>query len=135
MKIALPVCGNRVATVFDAADELLMVESGPDAESEQTRMRWHADSAIARIAQLKESGVQILICGALSRPLEHILSAAGIRVIPFIRGTDNEILNAFRNGTLTERQFYLPGCAPCAGRGRQGRYRGGGCRQKGWGKA
>jgi predicted Fe-Mo cluster-binding NifX family protein len=135
MKIALPLCGNRLSTVFDAADELLIVETRPGAEEEHSRMHWGADSAIARIAQLRESGVQILICGALSGPLECMLSAAGIRVIPFVRGTDSEILDAFRSGTLKERQFYLPGCAPCTGRVRRGRYRGGGCGQKGWGKS
>ena len=125
MKVAIPVCGNRVSTVFDAADELLMVETGPGVAPEQSRTQWKADTVISRAAHIRESGVQVLICGALSGSVARMLNAAGIRVIPFIRGTVDEVLDAFSNGTLSGRHFFLPGCAPCEGQGRRRRLRGG----------
>jgi predicted Fe-Mo cluster-binding NifX family protein len=125
MKIAIPVCGNRVSTVFDAADELLIIETGPGVVPEQLRACWKNETLIARTAQIRESGVQVLICGALSRSVSRMLNAAGIRVIPFIRGTVDEILEAFRNGTLSGRHFFLPGCMPCGGQERRWRLRGG----------
>ncbi len=125
MKIAMPVCGNRLSTVFDTADELLMLETGPGVAPEQSRARWKEDTVIARTAQIKESGVQVLICGALSGSVARMLNAAGVRVIPFIRGTVDEVLEAFCNGTLSGKHFFLPGCTPCEGQGRRRRLRGG----------
>ncbi|MFH1079173.1 MAG: NifB/NifX family molybdenum-iron cluster-binding protein [Pseudomonadota bacterium] len=128
MKIAMPVCGNRLSTVFDAADELLMVETGPGVAPEQSRVRWKEDTLIARTTHIRESGVQVLICGALSGSVARMLNAAGIRVIPFIRGTVDEVLEAFCKGTLRGRHFFLPGCTPCEGQGRQRRRLRGGCK-------
>jgi predicted Fe-Mo cluster-binding NifX family protein len=128
MKIAIPVCGNRLSTVFDAADELLTVETGPGVAPEQSRSRWKEDTVIARTAHIRESGVQVLICGALSGSVARMLNAAGIRVIPFLRGTVDEVLDAFCNGTLSGRHFFLPGCTPCEGQGRQRRRLRGGCK-------
>jgi predicted Fe-Mo cluster-binding NifX family protein len=135
MKVAIPVCGNRVSTVFDAADELLMIETVSGELPEQSRERWKADTPMARIVQIREAGVQVLICGALSGSVERMLNAAGIRVIPFIRGTDGEVFDAFCNGTLSGRRFFLPGCArPCEGQGRQRRRMRGDCKRGGSGK-
>ena len=131
MKIAMPVCGNRISTVFDAADEILMVETGPGVAPEQSRASWKEDTLIARTAQIREAGVQVLICGALSGTVDRMLNAAGIRVIPFIRGTANEVLDAFCNGTLNRKHFFLPGCIPCEGHGRQRRRLRGGCKRGG----
>jgi predicted Fe-Mo cluster-binding NifX family protein len=136
MKIALPVCDNRVSTVFDAADELLLVETGPGGALEQTRVRWKEDAQIARMAQIRESGVRVLICGAMSGSMERMLNAAGIRVIPFIRGTTDEILDAFCNGTLSGGHFFLPGCAPCQGQGnRRRQHLRAGCKWRGRNKS
>ena len=130
MKIAMPVCGNRLSTVFDAADELLMIETVPGVTSEQSRAHWKEDNVIARTAYIRESGVQVLICGAMSRSVARMLNVAGIRVIPFIRGTVDEVLEAFCNGTLSGRHFFLPGCTPCEWQGRRRLLRGG-CKRGG----
>ncbi len=121
MKIAMPVCGNRVSTVFDAADELLIIDNTTGASPELSRIHWSDDTLIARTTQIRELGVQVLICGALSDTVERMLNAAGVQVIPFIRGTADEVFEAFRNGRLQEKRFYLPGCIPCEGQEQQRR--------------
>jgi predicted Fe-Mo cluster-binding NifX family protein len=113
MKIAIPVCGNRVSTVFDTADELLMIETRTGVAPEQSRAFWREDTLIDRTARIRELGVQVLICGALSGAVSRMLEAAGVRVIPFIRGTVDEVFDAFCNGKLKGSHFFLPGCAPC----------------------
>lgn len=123
MKIAIPVCGNRVSTVFDAADELLMIDNTPGDSPDLSRAHWREDTMIARTTQIRELGVQVLICGALSGAVECMLNAAGVQVIPFIRGTVDEVFDAFCNGNLRGRRFFLPGCAPCEGQGQQRRRR------------
>lgn len=133
MKIAIPVCGERVSTVFDAADELLTIEIRSGVAPEPSRTAWRDDSLIDRTAMIRESGVKLLICGALSKAAERMLEAAGIQVISFIRGTVDEVFEAYCSGHLKESHYFLPGCAPCEGQGRQRRRRGG-CKNGGYEK-
>ena len=123
MKIAISVCGNRVSTVFDAADELLMIDNTPGVSPEPSRAFWKENSLIGKTTQIRELGVQVLICGALSGAVARMLEAAGVQVIPFIRGTVDEVFDAFCNGKLKGSHFFLPGCAPCEGQGPQRRRR------------
>jgi predicted Fe-Mo cluster-binding NifX family protein len=134
MKIALTVCGNRVSTVFDSADELLMIENNPGVAPVQSRTSWKEDTLIARTARIKELGAQVLICGALSGVVKRMLEAAGIRVISFVRGTVDEVFEAFCSGNLSSERFFLPGCAPCDGQGEQRRRHRGHCKTGGKGR-
>lgn len=52
----------------------------------------------------------MLVCGAISWPLEALVAASGIRVIPLICGDVEEVVQALRNGTLDDEQFAMPGC-------------------------
>jgi predicted Fe-Mo cluster-binding NifX family protein len=71
--------------------------------------------------------IAVLICGAISRQQEAAISAAGIKVHPFVRGPVQEIITAYESGRLHTAAFALPGC-----RGRRmGAGRGPGrCRRK-----
>jgi len=71
----------------------------------------------------------VLLCGALSRPLDRMLTAAGIEIIPFLRGRADDVLNAYFAGRLLEPGFMLPGC-----RQGQGFGRGMGRRKHGYGR-
>ncbi len=135
MRIAIPVSGNRVSTVFDAADELLLVETGLQNVQQRSRTAWVGENAIGRTARIREMGVQVLICGAMSGAVERMLEAAGVRVISFVRGTVDEVLEAFCSGQIGERRFFMPGCAPCEGWGQQRRRRRGPCKAGGSEKA
>jgi predicted Fe-Mo cluster-binding NifX family protein len=111
MKIAMPVCENRVSTVFDAADELLLIETGPGDAQKRSRAAWKEETPMGRTTRIRELGVQVLICGALSGAAARMMEAAGIWVIPFVRGTVDEVLGAFFSENLTGKRFFLPGCA------------------------
>jgi predicted Fe-Mo cluster-binding NifX family protein len=74
---------------------------------------------VARAKRVAALGIQVLICGAISQPLEAMLAAAGVRVIPNTCGPVEDVLGAFLSGRLTEQAFLMPGCC-----GRR-RFRGG----------
>jgi len=122
MKIAIPVCGDRVSTVLDAADELLIIEDGARGARIQTRASWKENNPIGRILQLRDLDIDVLICGAVVRPMARMLETAGIRVIAYVRGTADEVFEAFHNGNLDNRRFFLPGCAPCERGSARGRH-------------
>lgn len=112
MKIAIPVCNDRISTVFEAAEELLVVDNEPGTNTKRFRAACLQKSMISRTTQLKILGVDVLICGALTRPVKHRIEATGIRVISFMRGNVDEVLDAFSKGELADRRYILPGCRP-----------------------
>lgn len=127
MKIALSVWKDCISTVFDAADQLLVVEKDGDGGFKRSTIRLNATDSPARAMQLKQMGINVLICGAISRPQEAAISASGIMIHPFVRGPVQEIIAAYESGQLHTAAFALPGCRGRgfgAGRGKQ---RGKGC--------
>jgi len=127
MKIAIPVWNGLVSSVFDFAHQLLVVDVEGRTERGRSEISLGQESMPQRIAKLVDSSVDVLICGAISRPLASMLMASNIEVIPFVSGPVDEVLNAYFDGRLSEPRFLQPGCWPgarkrfCRGRGRQWR--------------
>jgi predicted Fe-Mo cluster-binding NifX family protein len=65
---------------------------------------------LERAKQLIRLGANVLICGAISRPLEIALIAGGIEVISFTCGSVEDVLKAFLSGRLNQHVFLMPGC-------------------------
>jgi len=121
MKVAVTAWEGRVSPVFDTARQVTLfevagqeVETGgatPLSDEEPTR----------RVQQLKNLGVDTLVCGAVSRPMAAIIQRAGIHLIPFIAGPVDDVLKAYVEGTLTTPAFQMPGCCGARRRFRRGR--------------
>jgi len=133
MRIAIPVWDNHVSTVLDFSDSLIIVDCEPGRIGEKTGARFNGSSIIERAVRLRELDVNVLLCGAVSGPLERMILASGIAVVPFLRGTIDEVLDAYLQDRLVDERFALPGCYPAGmGYGRRGMGRRG--RRGGWGK-
>ena len=121
MKIALSAWKDYISTVFDTADQLLVLEiNGTDAQK-RTMVKLSNGDVAGRANQIKEKQIDVLICGAISRPLEASLNSLGIRVYAFVRGPVEEVLAAYQNGNLDLATFAMPGCRVrgCTGNRRQ----------------
>jgi predicted Fe-Mo cluster-binding NifX family protein len=125
MKIALSVWKEYISTVFDTADQLLILEFNGTEDRKRTMVKMNAADVAGRASQISEKQIDILICGAISRPLEAALKSLGIQVHAFVRGPVEEVLAAYQNGGLDQEIFALPGChgRGCAGNRRQNRRR------------
>ncbi len=110
MKLALSVWKDSISTVFDAAEDILIIEDVLESGGRRTRMNLGGTDGSGKALRLKEKGVGLLICGAISMPLEHLLESLGIRVLPFVRGRVEEVIEAYRGDRLGQVQFVLPGC-------------------------
>jgi predicted Fe-Mo cluster-binding NifX family protein len=133
MKIAIPVWDNHVSTVLDFSNRLIIVDYDSGSIGERSSAGFGETSIIQKVARLRELGVNVLLCGAVSGPLERMILASGIVVIPFLRGTVDEVLDAYLGNRLVDERFALPGCYPAGmGYGRRGMGRRG--RRGGWGK-
>ena len=116
MKIAVPYWNGRVATVFDAADEMVLIENLPEGDRVQRIEFPKRLSPLHRADHLKDLAIDVLICGALSRSMAHRVEASGIRLVSFVRGPVEEVVNAFREGVLDRECYLLPGCRSATGK-------------------
>jgi len=120
MKVAIPHWQGRVSPVFDVAGNVLVVEIRDGVEQSRQDVALDAEDPQLRATRLAQTGTDILICGAISWPLEMALSAVGIDVIPQTCGDVEQVLAAFVHGQLRQDAFLMPGCC---GRRRQFRAR------------
>lgn len=117
MKIAIPVWQDNVSTVCDFASKLLLVdvENGVEIHRDETILT--EQSGLERASELRQLGVNVLICGAISRPLAYMIASSGIQVLPFVTGPTEQILTAYKMGNLNLPQFELHGYWKGARRG------------------
>jgi predicted Fe-Mo cluster-binding NifX family protein len=120
MRVAIPISNGRISPVFDAARRLVLVDVENGRELGRTEKVVEEPEMAPRARRVAELGVDVLICGAISRPLEAMLLSAGVEVVPQTCGQAEEVIRAFLSGQLTEHAFLVPGCC-----GRRRRFRGG----------
>lgn len=118
MRIAIPHWQGRIAPVFDVARHLLLVDVEDGGEIRRQEKPLTKADPLARAAELAACGADMLICGAISAPLQLRIAASGVRVVAFLCGTVDEVLSAYLHGTLADPRLAMPGC-------RRWRWRGG----------
>ena len=118
--MAIPTWNGRVSPVLDVATCLLVVDAEGGAEVARREVEIAEAHLTTRVNRIRELGVEVLICAAVSGPLEAALYSAGVRVLPQTCGPVEEVLRAFLAGRLTDEAFLMPGCC-----GRRRRCRGG----------
>lgn len=129
MTVGITTWGDRVSPVLDAAERLLVFRTGSVAGGTSV-VDLSGLSFWGRAAEIERAGIDVLICGAVTRPLLDALTGSGLTVVPWISGSVDEILEAFSCGELSNERFAMPGCGrptrACGGDPRRGRRRGGG---------
>jgi predicted Fe-Mo cluster-binding NifX family protein len=116
MNAAFACWNNRIAPVFDSARQVLLVRVESGRVAGETLQTLPDDLPVQKALRLAELGVGTLVCGAISRPLHAMVSAYGIRIVPFVAGDLREIIRAWLQGGLAGDTFAMPGCT---GRGRR----------------
>jgi len=128
MKVAVPDWQGRVSPVFDVAEQVLLVDLDDERESSRRTENLGSTASHDRARRLTELGVDVVVCGAISWPLEALLATSGIRVIPLVCGDVDEVVQAFRDGRLEDQRFAMPGCCRKGRHVRNRRHRRGGGR-------
>jgi len=124
MKIAIPVWNGFVSNVFDFAHRLLLVDIENAKMVNRSEVDLKTESLPQRAGRLKDLGVNVLVCGAISKALANMVMASGIQVLPYVTGKVDNVLQAYLTGQLVQPQFTMPGFWGGArkgfGRGRRG---------------
>lgn len=116
-KAAFASWKNRIAPVFDVARSIQMVVAAKGRIIHQEKADVSGNIPNQKVCQLAELDVGTLVCGAISRPLQSMIIAYGIEVIPFVAGDLQEVVQAWMDGKLAGTATYaMPGCRHTAGR-------------------
>jgi predicted Fe-Mo cluster-binding NifX family protein len=110
MKVAIPIWEDRVSPVLDTASRLLVIDVENRKEASRSETYLEGLDLFRKCFRIQNLGVDILICGAISRPYFRELAATGIHVISGISGNPENVLKAYLKGTLSHSRFAMPGC-------------------------
>jgi predicted Fe-Mo cluster-binding NifX family protein len=125
MKVAITVWNRRVSPVFDVCREALILEVENGSISSRIAENLSSENPSTKIERLVALGVETLICGAISEPLYWELTQRKMKVIGFVAGEIEEVLQAFLSKGLPTASLSMPGYC-----GRRMRFRGGGVRKR-----
>lgn len=104
------ILGRSIAPVFDIAQRIHVVEADSGRIVAETGEVLTDDLPVQKSLRLVELGVSTLVCGAISRPFSEMVAANGIRVIPFVAGDLNDVIQTWLRGNLDADTFVMPGC-------------------------
>jgi predicted Fe-Mo cluster-binding NifX family protein len=110
MNVLLSTDGDRISPVLDAAKTFLLVSARSDGAESRRQLQIAEADPIAKAKRIIELEAGVLICGAISWPLEAMLASSGMRVIANTCGPLDEVLAAHFSGALTAQAFLMPGC-------------------------
>ena len=99
-----------MAPVFDSARRLAVIDIEDGRETGREYRQLTRTDPVARAGECASSGVNVLICGAISAVLEATLISSGVTVVGFVRGDIEGVLDAYAKGALGSPAFFLPGC-------------------------
>jgi predicted Fe-Mo cluster-binding NifX family protein len=110
VKAAFTAWGNRIAPVFDVSRQLHLVEVEAGRIVRETEVELKDEMPVQRVLRLAELGIDTLVCGAISRAVLAMVAANGIRVIPFVAGDIDKVMQAWLSDQLESDLYVMPGC-------------------------
>lgn len=109
MRLGLPVWETRISPVLDTATRLLVVEVKNRGELSRSEVYLDEKDVSRRCRTIRSVGVNVLICGAVTRRLSDMLKDSGIDIVPGVSGHPEEVLHAYLQGRLAHPRFLMPG--------------------------
>ncbi len=111
MRVLIPVSRGRISPLLDVARRFVLVNVQGGRENWRREVIIEKTGLVPRSKRIVQLDANVLICGAISRPLKQALASEAVWVIPNTCGPVEQVLQAFRLGQLTERAFLMPGCS------------------------
>ncbi len=109
MKVAMTIWGNRISPVFDSAQTIVLaeIEQGTVVSEKREFLPRLVASRLARM--VSETGIDTLICGAISERPAQIIQESGIELLAFVGGNADNFLAAYAAGKPLD-SYMMPGC-------------------------
>jgi predicted Fe-Mo cluster-binding NifX family protein len=110
MKIALTVWDEEISPVFDSSQKLLIADIGEDQIDNRQYRFFNAENPYQLVEQLEQRKVSVMICGAISELPCKVFETSQVKIIPFISGNVEKILNVITKGGSILPEYRMPGC-------------------------
>ncbi len=124
MRVGITEWQQRVSPLFDVSQHLLIGETegyGKPLNIVESLSLGYL-SPTERSLTLKEAGIEVVICGAISREYEVALLDGDIELNAFVAGNIADIILAWEKGLMFKTDhFSMPGCR-CQRRRRRHRH-------------
>jgi predicted Fe-Mo cluster-binding NifX family protein len=120
--VAVPVYQERVSPLLDVAKKFAMYEIEDGEIKQKIIADIHPEDETQRIDKLKEIGVSVIIGGAVSSFVSELIRGKGIRLISWISGSVDNVIDLYIKGEVKSFPDKVSGC------GRRIRQRG--CRSR-----
>jgi len=124
MLVAIPFWQGRVSPVFDSARKLALVQIENGTIVGRNEVLLEGTLPPHRVEQLVKLGVEILVCGSISRTLTTMCRYSGITIFAWVSGPLEEVIQAYIAGTFPNPAYTMPGCRGRRFRARRRRGRG-----------
>jgi predicted Fe-Mo cluster-binding NifX family protein len=100
VKIAIPRFGESVAPCFEYSATIAIFSVRGRRVIDQVDFRLQSHDPFDRVRLLRDQAVQTLICGGMQDRFEDLICAHGVRVISWVSGNVEDLLDSFLQGTL-----------------------------------
>jgi uncharacterized metal-binding protein/predicted Fe-Mo cluster-binding NifX family protein len=100
MRYAIPLLGDRIAPRCTIADSILLLTVARNKVRSQRVLPVRQHTWDELIQALLAAGVDILVCGGISRAARETVVASDVEVVENVAGTATEIVRALRVGNL-----------------------------------
>ncbi len=108
----MPRFGEEIAPCFEYSATVAIFTIARGRVEEQMDFSLQSREALDRVRLLRDQQVDVLICGGVQEAVERLIEARGIRVISWVGGRVEDLLQQFIAGRL------VPGSARLGGNGR-----------------
>jgi len=108
-RTAVPVFMGRISPVLDACTQLILLDPDGKQAAARSRICIAGVSIIERAGWIRQHGIRVIICGAVSDFFYTLLKEAGVELICGIAGNIDDVIDAYRKGALAEPRFRMPG--------------------------
>jgi predicted Fe-Mo cluster-binding NifX family protein len=110
MNLAIAIWNDRISPVFDVSRKILILNIENNSVINEVIEIFKNDNFTYKISRLIDLNIDVLICGAISNPLDEMINMHEIKTIPFTCGKIEAVINAFLKNTLGNQNLYMPGC-------------------------
>lgn len=110
MCIAIAAYQDRIVSLFESSEKFVIIYS-PSYDIKHAKSINVSNNAFTELIQLlKTNKIEILICGAIRGCVRQQIEAHNIKVIPWITGDIQNVVQAFLSDNLFSSSFLMPGC-------------------------
>jgi len=109
MVVAMPIWEGRISPVLDSAQRLLVIEVEGTDEVDRFEVQLEGAGLASRAERVCGLGVDVLICGGVSRTLGGLLENSGVTVVSWVCGRPESLLEAYLSSELPHPRFAMPG--------------------------